>query len=87
MNRTIWKFGIPIEDSFMIEMPRNAHVLTVATQQDGPQMWAYVDPKAARELRRFLLVGTGHDIDVGAGRYIGTFQMQQGTLVFHVFED
>lgn len=83
---TIWKYPVEMAGLFTIAMPQGAHVLTVQTQGNAPQLWALVDPKQPVEPRRFLMLGTGHDISYQPGRYIGTFQVDGGTFVFHVFE-
>ena len=70
-------------------MPKDAEILTVQTQNGKPCLWALVDPKAETEIRVIEIFGTGHPVlsDMGTSRkYISTFQMQEGRLVFHVFE-
>lgn len=87
MAQTIWKFELPVEDEPSVRMPLGAEVLTVQTQAGKPCLWALVDPAAPKHDRRFRIVGTGHPFDdADAHRYIGTFQMHGGALVFHVFE-
>lgn len=83
---SVWKYPIPVDDRFFIQMPRGATALTVQVQREEPQLWARVDPTAPIEERRFALCGTGHlraDIN---GRYVGSFQLHEGALVFHLFE-
>jgi hypothetical protein len=63
-----------------------AEVLTVHVQYGKPYIWAVVDPSKTEEYRQFKCVGTGHQMKLKPGRYIGTFQIQDGALVFHVFE-
>lgn len=82
--QTIYKYAAGVSDDLTIEMPVGAEVLCVQVQ-NGPQIWARVDPSAPRELRRFHWRGTGHSAD-GCGRYIGTVQAMNGALVFHLFE-
>jgi len=49
-------------------------------------MWALVDEtKTAMEIRSIVIVGTGNPVPE-LGAFIDTFQMQDGSLVFHVFE-
>lgn len=82
----IYKYPVPIRDDFKIEMPMGAQVLTVATQNGKPYIWVLVDNNVMEELHPFKLVGTGHPSnDVSGDRYIGTFQMQNGAIVFHLF--
>ena len=69
-------------------MPKGAEVLTVQTQgkAERPELWALVNPDAATEPRTFRTYGTGHPIDHDPGRYVATYQLHGGGLVFHVFE-
>jgi hypothetical protein len=69
-----------------IEMPRGAHVLCVQVQHGSPKIWALIDEDAPMENRRFALRGTGHAAEgLTVLGYIGTFQMHNGNLVFHLF--
>jgi len=86
---TIYKWAIPIEDHFILELPKIAKILTVQTQKGTPQLWAIVDSEMKKETRYFRLSGTGHPLGEDYLRiinYIGTFQMENGALVFHLFE-
>jgi hypothetical protein len=85
-TKQVWKFDVRPGD-FTVDMPRGAHVLTVQMQHERPMMWALVDPTEPVQKRRFVLVGTGHPV-VNAEwmRYVGTFQVREGQLVFHLFE-
>lgn len=85
--RTIWKYPVK-PGAFELTMPLHAQILCVQEQQGEPHLWALVSPDASRtETRRFRSYGTGHDIDgMGTGYYIGTFQLADGALVFHLFE-
>lgn len=85
---TVWKYAIPIDDRFTLDMPIGALILTVQAQQDKPQLWALVDPDAEIESRTFRLAGTGHPIKEESLRllYLGTFQAHDGALVLHLFE-
>ncbi len=51
----------------------------------APFIWALVDTDAPEEARVFHVRGTGHPADA-LGRYVGTFQIDGGALVFHLFE-
>lgn len=86
--KTIYKYPLPIEDVVSIDMPVGAEVLTVQMQRGEPQLWALVpiDTWAPKERRLFRVAGTGHPIGSKVRRYIGTFQLLNGDLVFHVFE-
>lgn len=66
-------------------MPQCADILTAQMQGRQLCLWALVQPENKMETRTFSIFGTGHPID-DVGRYIATFQIEGGTLIFHVFE-
>ncbi len=70
-----------------VPMPREGGVVAVQVQHGLPVLW-YRRPVEDRDMvkRRFVIVGTGHHIDQSA-RYIGTFQMEDGDFIGHVFEE
>lgn len=82
----IWKFPFEVTDKVFLAMPAEARVLTVQVQNGMPCLWALVEPRNTPDgLTEFRIVGTGHEFD-GKGEYIGTFQLREGALVFHVFK-
>jgi len=87
-DKTIWKFPLRVDDIIDVDMPTGARILAVQTQQETPCIWALVDPSAPKERRRFRVFGTGHRIaQEDSLTYVGTFQVGDGALVFHVFEE
>lgn len=82
----IWKYPLRVDDTQSIEMPTDAKVLCVQIQRGLPCMWAMHQNAAIRSERIILTIGTGHEVDRGGLRYIGTYQLQNGNLMFHVFE-
>lgn len=82
---TIWKFPVPQEGEFSLDMPIGAQVLCVQTQYGEPQLWAAVSKSVDIETRNFRLAGTGHEISPGLV-YIGTFQLFEGSFIGHLFE-
>ncbi len=84
---TIWKFPIEVTDIQTIEMPVKAQILTVQVQHNRPFLWAMVNSYYPIESRKIRIFGTGHDLSQeDASKYIGTFQVDGGNLVFHVFD-
>ena len=82
--KTIWKFPVPpTDEGSILEMPQGAEI---QVQGGGVQLWALVDPEADSETRIFRTYGTGHPIDHEPGRLVGTYQLNGGGLIFHVFE-
>lgn len=85
--QTVYKYEIPIADEFGLVLPCGAQVLSVQVQRDQPCIWALVDPQEHKKRRRlFRFAGTGHPISASNLLFIGTFQMDNGALVFHLFE-
>lgn len=87
--KTIWKYPAAF-GHFVRDLPKGAHVLAIQAQGDHPQMWALVDQEATEaESREFLVVGTGKAYESKFWNdlnYIGTFQMEDGALIWHAFE-
>lgn len=87
MNETIWKFQIETTDTQFVQMPKDATILCVQVQNGlGVCLWAQVDPSQPKENRCIEIFGTGHAIITANRRYVGTYQLSGGMLVFHAFE-
>ena len=90
MHKSIYKYQLEVTDTQKIELPVGAEILTVQTQNEIPCLWTLVDPNGIEKETRIIEVfGTGHPVgyDMGVSRkYISTFQLRGGQLVFHVFE-
>ena len=88
---TIWKFELIVADTQTISMPEEARILTVQTQNGSPCIWAMVEENFDMVLRHIRIAGTGHPLPNGydeiMGKYIGTFQLREGSLIFHVFDE
>ena len=80
---TIWKYMLELEDQQSISMPNGAVPLCVQLQNGQPCVWARVDPEQPPKTHNFWICGT--DQPTPDGRYLGTFRLGQGALVFHVF--
>lgn len=85
--KTIWKYTLEVIDNQLLELPEKSEILTVQMQHGYPQLWAIVNSELPKEKRHIRIHGTGHMvISVDNLKYISTFQMEKGELVFHVFE-
>ena len=85
---TIWKWKLEVTDKQILKLPTDAKMLCVQTQYDEPQIWALCDDKLdTKENRIITMHGTGNPIPANPGEYIGTFQIKNGLLCFHVFEE
>jgi hypothetical protein len=84
---TIWKFPLEVTDSQMVSMPPETVILHVGVQRGTPCLWGLVTrPEDDKIQREILTIGTGHPIASGKKRYLGTYQLMDGSLVFHIFE-
>lgn len=84
MPLTIWKAEIAQGDH-SFEAPEGAEILTAREQGDALCIWFRCDPTRPKETRRVDVCGTG-SANAPAGRYVGSAQFNDGSLVFHVFE-
>ena len=91
--KTIYKYKLEVTDVQRIFLPTGAEILTVQIQYKNqyhtPYIWALVDTERNEGERVLEMFGTGNPIQECMGvdrKYIGTFQLQGGALVFHLFE-
>lgn len=84
MAERIHKYELQKKPDFTLELPRGARILHAEVQKGKPCIWARVKPSAPLEQRRFTFTVTGEDFETG--RYIGTFLLQGGSFVAHLFE-
>jgi hypothetical protein len=81
----VWKYGLdPILTT--LHMPLGAKVLTVGAQVGELRLWAEVDPLRRPEPRQFMAVPIGVEVDLHGMTYVGTVQLSDPDLVFHVYE-
>lgn len=83
---TIWKYHVPIEDNFTIEMPFNSKILSFQLQKTTLTIWCLVDTDRPLNKRQFRLCGTGHELENRWWKFIGTVQILNGDIVYHLFE-
>lgn len=84
--KAIWKYPLKVEAQQAIEMPIGAEILCVQVQHGIPVLWAKVYPGGWPQKRTIVIHPTGNEFEDYHGRYIGTFQMEGGMLVWHVCE-
>lgn len=84
--KQVFKYPLEhINQKYKFLMPEGAEILTLQLQRGQPCMWALVETDNPSEARVFELVGTGDTLKHD-GRYIGTFQLDNGEFVGHLFE-
>lgn len=84
--KTIWKEKLAIVDVQHVLIPFESEILTVQIQNGEPYIWFLCDEKRLKNRKEIRICGTGHPVPDNIGRYIGTFQLYDLGLVFHVFE-
>jgi hypothetical protein len=84
----IFKYPLKVVDEQVLSLPLGAKILCVQSQLGEPKLWALVDPDAPQENRVIRTHGTGHPVaDTNHNLfYLGTYQLQGGHVIFHVFE-
>jgi len=83
--RRIFKYPAKL-GHFRVEMPRGAEILAIQVQDGEFVLWARIDESEPPEIRRFALVGTGHDLGHAAQwNYKGT--IQDGQFVWHLLAE
>lgn len=83
---TIWKYELS-HSGCHLEMPKDAVLLSVQVQDETPRLWVLVDEDADLEQREVTVIGTGHMSEaLDELKFIDTFQMAGGLLVYHAFE-
>ncbi len=88
MTLTVCKYKLNISDRTQeIEMPIGSEILCVQIQYGEPVIWAKVNPDNETETIKIITVFIGSPMTGEEGRYIGTYQIREGSLVFHVFEE
>lgn len=88
MGMKIWKFVLALGDSQLVSMPKDATILSIQVQKGNLCMWALCNEDAKVVERRINIYGTGNPLPdyIGDFKYLGTFQIYGGDLVFHAFE-
>ena len=96
---TVWKFGLPGPGVHLLQMPKDANILSfVKSQENNLCFWAEVDSEAPTEGRVFEVIKTGAPVAQGpvtvAGvtykrRYIGSDSFLETSfkhVVWHLYE-
>ena len=84
--KIIYKFPLVVTDWQSISIKGLVEILTVQVQHGQPQLWALVDlaDDAPTTAVQIVTLGTGHPVET-VGKYLGTYQLNGGQLVLHVF--
>lgn len=83
----VYKYPLPLGDWVSVYMPEGAEPLCVQVQHGQPCLWARATIGAPPIVHHFRIAGTGHDLGSNVGKHVGSFQLEGGALVFHVFAE
>lgn len=83
---TVHKWKVMFEDEQTLTLPAGSDIVSVDEQNQGIVLYAIVTDSPKRENVKIYVHGTGHPVNKGARRFIGTVKMHGGSLMFHVFE-
>lgn len=85
--RRIFKYELTIEDVQVIESFTSFEPLSVKVQNGKPVLYAIVDDETEAQKVRIRTHGTGFAVEpyTSKNEYVGTYLLQEGALVFHVF--
>jgi hypothetical protein len=89
--QAVRKYSLQIVGFQHVEIPRGARPLSVLVQHGRPVLYCLVDdPDLALGTTipaRVYIYGTGHRIETTRHHYVGSFPLDVGALVFHVFNE
>lgn len=85
--KAIYKYQLKTTGEQFIDFPINSEILTIQTQANIPCIWAKVETsETEHERKMFVTVGTGEPLPENTMEYVGTYQLNSGQFIFHVFE-
>ncbi len=83
----IYKYPLKVTDEQTVRLPVDSEILCTQIQHGAPYIWALVNEESQlTEERTFITHGTGHQCSQKIGAYLGTYQLEGGAFVGHVFE-
>jgi hypothetical protein len=86
----ILKYKIPVQDEYHFELPVGSEILSVAEQHNEIVVYALVavtDEDMSKRKVDIHVIGTGHYIkkSIKEYKFLGTVNLYNGRLMFHVF--
>ena len=86
-SRVIYKYPIPLQDSFELELPYDANICLFAAQGAHVRLWIEHSAANTRRMvtRRFRLFGTGHTFEGDGLAHVGS--VVAGSFVWHLYEE
>lgn len=85
---SIWKFVLESQENQMLEIPLGAEILSTETQGDEIVIYALVNTEQTeKEYKDVRVYGTGVAIPdvITEYNFLGTANLYNGSMMFHVF--
>lgn len=85
--RTVYKYTLT-PSTIHTMMPKDAKIISAKLQHDKAVVWAVVDTDKPNEQRTLVVIPTGEPIPefVRIVDFIDTVSINDGALIFHIFE-
>lgn len=86
--KMIWKYEVPDGQPTIIQMPKDAQILSIQPQGEKSMIWALVDIEQPKVKRAIYCSLTGSNVYVRSTKFefIGTCQFDDGEFVAHYFD-
>lgn len=83
--KQVWKYTLkPYKP--ILSIPKGGLIRYVGEQHNEICLWVEVDTDNEAINREFKIYGTGHNIPEDWIGYLGSVKIDEGRLVFHVYE-
>jgi hypothetical protein len=82
MTAVVWKYPVPLQDEFDLEIPGYCNAIAFQVQDGRPYVWVECKPEEPLSPYRFFLIGTGFRVP-NARAYVGTIQLDG--FVWHLY--
>lgn len=86
MEERILKYQLHEQPVQYIDLPNESIILTVQTQNNTLQLWARVSDSPFVQTRKIKIFLTGEEYIHSNLIYLGTCQIDNGSLIYHIFE-
>jgi hypothetical protein len=86
-EHVIYKYKILITDEFVLNLPLNSKLLSVAEQDGDMVLYAMVIPELGLHPVKIRVIGTGNPMpgDMSEYKFLGTVKTYNGRLMWHIF--
>ena len=84
--KAVYKYTLTQAYHQRISMPGNARIIHVDVQHDMPCVWAEVELEVSPRDVELYIVQTGMPLPNGEIKYVGTFMLDGGYYVGHVYQ-